>query len=206
MSSTSLDIGQRPSNSRESRQDLASGFGESVNFLAVGWIISSFFCSYSSLKSLIIFLFPTARVDGMTYLDVLHVFGVSRAGYVPLLLHFHRGSSKSLVAELLRRANSLALVCDASLAQLDRGTLSIPIYASSDLRRVGVPNQCRLPKIEDLVSDQNAVAFVLHTAGTTMGSPKLVPYTHRTIDSIMRRAQLIAAPASTRRQDTYVLK
>lgn len=152
------------------------------------------------------YLFLIARVEGMTYQDVLHVFGVSRAGYIPLLLHFHRSSSKNLILEILRRANTLALICDVSLAQLNRDTLPIPVHVNSDLRRVEVPSQCRLPKIEDLVSDQNAVAFVLHTAGTTTGSPKLVPYTHRTIDSIMRRAQVIAAPESSRRQDTYVLK
>ena len=148
----------------------------------------------------------------MTYQDVLHVFGVSRAGYIPQLLHFHRGSSRNLIVELLRRANSLALICDVTHAQPNRDPLSpfaslpIPVYASSDLRQVGVPSHCKLPKIEDLVADPNAVAFVLHTAGTTMGTPKLVPYTHRSIDSIMRRAQVIAAPTSSRRQDTYVMK
>lgn len=142
----------------------------------------------------------------MTYADVLHVFGVSRAGYVPLLLHSHRSSSKSLIVELLRSANSLALICDLSHAQLHRDSLPIPVYENSDLRRVRVSSQCRLPKIEDIVADPNGFAFVLHTAGTTVGTPKLVPYTHRTIDSIMRRAQVIAAPTSTRRQDTYVLK
>jgi acyl-CoA synthetase (AMP-forming)/AMP-acid ligase II len=153
------------------------------------------------------------RIDGMTYQDVLHVFGVSRAGYIPQLLHFHRSSSKSLIVELLRRSNSLALICDVSHAQLNRdasspfGSLPIPVYASSDLRQVGVPaSHCRLPKIEDLVADPNGVAFVLHTAGTTMGIPALVPYTHRIVDSIMRRAQLIVAPTSSRRQDTYVMK
>ena len=159
-----------------------------------------------SAQSLTTSLFPIARTEEMRYQDVLHVLGLSRAGYIPLLLNFHRSSSKSLVIELLRRAKPLALICDASLAQLNRDALPIPIYANSDLRLAGVPSQCRLPRIEDLVSDPNAVAFVLHTAGNTMGSPKLVPYTHRTIDSIMRRAQAITTPASSRRQDTYVLK
>ena len=148
----------------------------------------------------------------MTYQDALHIFGISRAGYIPQLLHFHRNSNKSLIVELLRRANTLALICDASHAQRSRdasspfASLPIPVYASSDLRQAGVPSHCRLPKIEDLVADPNAVAFVLHTAGTTTGTPKLVPYTYRTIDSIMRRAQVIAAPTSNRRQDTYVMK
>ena len=148
----------------------------------------------------------------MTYQDVLHVFGVSRAGYVPLLLNFHRSSGKGLIVELLRHANSLALICDASHAQLNRdssspfASLPIPMYANSDVRRVGVPSQSRLPKIDDLVADLNGVAFVLHTTGTTTGTPKLVPYTHRIVDSIMRGAQVIAAPKSTRRQDTHVVK
>ena len=147
----------------------------------------------------------------MTYLDVLHVLGVSRAGYILQLLYFHRNSSKSLIVELLRRANSHALICDISQAQLSRdsstfGSLPIPAYASSDLRQAGVPSHCRLPKIQDLVADPNAVAFVLHTAGTSTGTPKLVPYTHRTVDSIVRRAQVIAAPTSSRRQDVCAMK
>lgn len=142
----------------------------------------------------------------MNYADVLHVLSVSRAGYIPLLLHFHRGQGAGLVVELLRRANALALICDPSQAQLNRDSLPIPLYENSDLRRVAVSSQSRLPRTEDVVSDPDAFAFVLHTAGTTMGTPKLVPYTHRSIDSIMRRAQVIAAPTSSRRQDTYVLK
>lgn len=198
MSNTTLDIGSLPFNLRESPQDPPLEFGESLLLILV---LLRF---YPSVQSLIIFLIT--RIEGMTYQDVLHVFGISRAGYVPLLLHFHRSSRKSLIAELLRRANTLALICDVSLAQLNRDAFPIPVHANSDLRRVEVPNQYKLPRIEDLVSNPNAVAFVLHTAGTTMGSPKLVPYTHRTIDSIMRRAQVIAAPTSSRRQDTYVLK
>ena len=197
MWNTSRNIGSQPFNSRGLRQDPLSEFGESTFFSS---------CFYLPVQPLTTFLFPIVRIEGMTYQDVLHVFGVSRAGYVPLLLHFPRSSSKGLIAEVLRRANTLALISDVSLTQLNRDTFPIPIHANSDLRRVAVPTQCRLPKIEDLVSDQNSVAFVLHTAGTSMGSPKLVPYTHRTIDSIMRRAQVIAAPASSRRQDTYVLK
>jgi acyl-CoA synthetase (AMP-forming)/AMP-acid ligase II len=192
MSNTSLDIGLRPSNSRGSRLNPILQFGESP------------LLAFTSLGEMSYILF--ARIEGMRYQDVLHVFGVSRAGYIPVLLHFHRSSSKSLIVELLRRAKTLALICDVSLTQLNRDTLQIPVHPNSDLRRVGVPSQSRLPRVEDLVSDPNAVAFVMHTAGTTMGSPKLVPYTHRTIDSIMRSAQLIAAPASSRRQDTYVLK
>ena len=148
----------------------------------------------------------------MTYLDALHVLGVSRAGYTPQLLHFRRNSNKNLIVELLRCANALALICDVSHAQLGRdpssafGSLPIPVYASSDLRQAGVSSHCRLPKIEDLVADPNATAFVLHTAGTTMGTPKPVPYTHRAVDSIMRRAQVIAAPTSSRRQDVYAVK
>ena len=148
----------------------------------------------------------------MTYLDTLHVLGVSRAGYIPQLLHFHRNSNKGLIVELLRRANSLALICDIAHAKLSRdpsspfGSLPIPVYASSDLRQAGVPSNCKLPKIEDLVADPNAAAFMLHTAGTTMGTPNLVPYTHRTVDSIVRRARVIAAPTSSRRQDVYVVK
>ena len=147
------------------------------------------------------------RIDGTTYQDVLHVLGVSRAGYIPQLLHFHRSSSLSLVVELLRRSNSLALICDVSHAQLNHGSpLPIPVYAKSDLRQVGVPSHCRLPRVEDLVADPNALAFVLHTAGTTTGTPQIVEYSYRTVDSIMRRAQVLAAPTSSRRQDTYVSK
>ena len=148
----------------------------------------------------------------MTYQDVLHILGVSRAGYIPQLLHFSRSSSKSMIVELLRHGNSLALICDVLHTQPNRdssssfGSLPIPVYASSDLRQAGVPSHCRLPKIEDLVADPNAVALILHTVGTAMGTPKLVPYTHRTVDSIMRRSQVVAAPTSSRRQDTYVMR
>jgi acyl-CoA synthetase (AMP-forming)/AMP-acid ligase II len=187
MSNTSLDVGLQPSNPGGSRLDPMLQFGGSP------------LLAFASLGGMSYILF--ARIEGMRYQDVLHVFGVSRAGYIPVLLHFHRNPSETLIVDLLRRTNSLALISDVPL-----NTLRIPVYLNSDLRRVGVPTESWLPRIEELVSDPNAVAFVLYTAGTTMGSPKLVPYTHMTIDSIMRSAQLIAAPASSRRQDTYVLR
>jgi len=118
----------------------------------------------------------------------------------------------NLIVGLLRHANACALICDASHAQLSRdsssplASLPIPVYPNLDLRQAGVPIHCRLPKIEDLVADKNAVAFVLHTAGTAIGTPKIIPYNHQAIDSIMRRARVIAAPTSSRYQDRCILK
>jgi acyl-CoA synthetase (AMP-forming)/AMP-acid ligase II len=219
MSSASRGTGSRHFNALGSRQDPTSASGEFLSRLPCRGVDNPIFLpslpvppAAADYDSPFFSFTHIIRIDGTTYQGILHILGVSRAGYIPLLLHFPRSSGTSLVVELLRQANALALIYDTPHMQSNRSSsspfasLPIPVYPNSDLREVEVSSNCRLPKIGDLLADPNAVAFVLHTAGTTMGTPKLVPYSHRTIDSIMRRAQVIASPTSSRRQDTYVLK
>ncbi|KAH9082129.1 acetyl-CoA synthetase-like protein [Lactarius deliciosus] len=56
-------------------------------------------------------------LSGMTYIDVLHIYGLSRAGYIPQLFSI-RLPNPDVVCELLIKANARALLVDPSFERL----------------------------------------------------------------------------------------
>ena len=67
----------------------------------------------------------------MTYTDVLHIYGMSRAGYIPQLFSL-RLPSATVTFELLHKANAKALVYDASFASI-LSESSVSTYLALDI-------------------------------------------------------------------------
>jgi acyl-coenzyme A synthetase/AMP-(fatty) acid ligase len=110
----------------------------------------------------------------MVYIDFLHIYGVSRAGYIPQMFSL-RLSSPEVIYELLKKAEAKALIYDLSYESLlnDR---PLPTFPALNAKDAVLDSGYKLPDIP-IVSD-NDIAFVFHTSGSTSGSPKLVPWTH----------------------------
>jgi acyl-coenzyme A synthetase/AMP-(fatty) acid ligase len=137
------------------------------------------------------------RLGGMTYADVLHIYGVSRAGYIPQLFSL-RLPSPIVVSELLEKANACALICDPSFASLSAET-SVSVHIAVGIDKMGegsFPLPC-LPR----TYEGNDIAFVFHTSGSTSGSPKLVPCSYTWLDTAASKARQLSAPRSLERQD-----
>ncbi|KAK2460372.1 hypothetical protein APHAL10511_007537 [Amanita phalloides] len=136
---------------------------------------------------------------GFSYTDVLHIYGISRAGFVPQLFSL-RLPNAVVIYELLRKAQTRALIYDNNL----KGVLNdcpIPCHPAV-LREDMCLKNLELPVLETMSPDDTA--FIFHTSGSTSGSPKLVPCSHRWIESAIAKSRQICRPKSLNRQDVIV--
>ncbi|KAG6833313.1 hypothetical protein H0H87_008945 [Tephrocybe sp. NHM501043] len=114
---------------------------------------------------------------GSQYIDLLHIYALIRAGYVPQI--FHAGwvpVGSSVVNESLRACDGKALIYDPCLTE-NIQAITIPTCSIPDLNStpdVPASELGDLPEAED-----DDVAMIFHTSGTTSGRPKPVPQTHR---------------------------
>ncbi|KAF8800389.1 acetyl-CoA synthetase-like protein [Phlegmacium glaucopus] len=138
-------------------------------------------------------------LSGFTYTDVLHIYGISRAGYIPQMFSL-RLPNPTVVHELLQRAGAQALIYDASFESI-LNNFPLPIYrALTSLP--SEPTPVSLPTIWD--SKEDDVAFIFHTSGSTSGSPKLVPMTYRWLSNMVLKSHHISKPRDAHRQDVTV--
>ena len=137
------------------------------------------------------------RLSGMSYADVLHIYGISRAGYVPQLFSL-RLPSPTVVFELLQKANAKALVYDASYAAI-LPAHPLPMHLALDINQVDVGDG-PLPHMPAATSEQQTV-LLMHTSGSTSGSPKLVRCSAKWLDAIVRKSYHVGRPTNPQRQD-----
>ena len=142
------------------------------------------------------------RLSGFTYTDVLHIYGISRAGYIPQLFSL-KLPNPTVVHELLHRAGAQALIYDASFEPLLKD-FPLPKYGAltSDRLERLEPTAVLLPDISS--QSQDDIAFIFHTSGSTSGSPKLVPMSYRWLSTVVMKSHYISKPRDPQRQDVTV--
>ncbi|TFK99733.1 acetyl-CoA synthetase-like protein [Pterulicium gracile] len=136
-------------------------------------------------------------LNGMAYSDVLHIYGMSRAGYIPQLFSL-RLPNADVICELLARTGATALICDPSLRPA-LARCPVPVSTVFDHLRPAADPSSPLPSMYDF--SPNDRAFIFHTSGSTSGSPKLVPCTYRWIDCAISKGMEINKPFSALSQD-----
>ncbi|GLB36255.1 putative amp- ligase [Lyophyllum shimeji] len=137
-------------------------------------------------------------IGGFTYADVLHIYGISRAGYVPQLFSL-RLPNPAVIYELLLRAHAKALIHDSTFAStLADCPVPTHLVISPEMTDLGGA----LPALAEMVEDD--IAFIFHTSGSTSGSPKLVPCSYRWLDSAVHKSYQTSKPRSPQRQDITV--
>jgi acyl-coenzyme A synthetase/AMP-(fatty) acid ligase len=135
-------------------------------------------------------------LNGMAYADVIHIYAVSRAGYIPQLFSL-RLPNADVICELLARTGAQALICDPSLLA-PLANCSVLVRTTFD--GVGNLSDCApLPSLSQ--PDAEDRAFIFHTSGSTSGSPKLVPCTYRWLDCAISKGLEINRPMNSSRQD-----
>jgi long-subunit acyl-CoA synthetase (AMP-forming) len=140
------------------------------------------------------------RLSGFTYTDVLHIYGISRAGYIPQLFSL-KLSNPTVVHELLHRAGAQALIYDASFEKILKD-FPLPIYRALTSERIELSTPVSLPDISE--SQEDDIAFIFHTSGSTSGSPKLVPMSYRWLSTVVMKSHYISKPRDPHRQDVTV--
>ncbi|KAG5654802.1 hypothetical protein H0H81_003810 [Sphagnurus paluster] len=136
-------------------------------------------------------------IGGFTYFDVLHIYGLSRAGYIPQLFSI-RLPNPTVIYELLQRAGAKALVHDSSFVS-SLGDCPIPTHLT---RTPGPTTEEGL--LPPLTMAEEDLAFIFHTSGSTSGSPKLVPCSYRWVNSAVHKSFQASRPLNPQRQDTTV--
>lgn len=139
------------------------------------------------------------RIGGFTYNDVVIVYGITRAGYIPQLFTL-RLPNPLAIYSLMQRAGAAALVYEScfSASVVDS---PVPIFLAVPQDSIDVTG-ATLPHLPPVSDDD--IAFVFHTSGSTSGSPKLVPCTYRWLGSAIHKSNLISKPANIHRQDVAV--
>lgn len=149
-----------------------------------------------TIHAYIAFLTPSYRLGGMTYQDVLHIYGVSRAGYIPQLFSI-RLPSPDVILELLHKQDARALIYAPEFAHATR---SFPLSTFVAIEKDGMePCSEELPPLSPMNGDQTV--FVFHTSGSTSGSPKLVPCSQRWLSTMVAKAKFICAPRDPQCRD-----
>ena len=137
-------------------------------------------------------IYMTCRLSGMTYVDVLHIYGLSRAGYIPQLFSI-RLPNPEVVYELLSKANACALLVDPSFEGLLRGC-PVPTHRAATTIYDIDSHEAPLPSLPTLGGDDTV--FIFHTSGSTSGMPKLVPCSLSWLDSAVTKSHQISTPSS----------
>ncbi|KAF4973434.1 hypothetical protein FSARC_259 [Fusarium sarcochroum] len=127
-------------------------------------------------------------VKGISYQDLLQIWGILRAGYVPQLFSL-RLTDPSVIYELLIKGEASALICDSAFAPILQNC-PVPTFHAQDISTFDNPRAPEIPQRADL--DPNGVWMVYHTSGSTSGAPKLVSLTTRWLDCLIRKIQTLA--------------
>ncbi|KAJ3989999.1 hypothetical protein F5890DRAFT_1569987 [Lentinula detonsa] len=138
-------------------------------------------------------------IGGMTYTDVLHIYAISRAGYIPQLFSL-RLPNPAIIYELLAKANASALVCDSLTSGFIDGNCMVPVLHAPFLAEIDLALSSESSPLLPTCEPSDC-AFIFHTSGSTSGSPKLVPCNYRWLDAVARKASQTAVPRDSDRQD-----
>ncbi|KAJ7235905.1 acetyl-CoA synthetase-like protein [Mycena haematopus] len=138
-------------------------------------------------------------IGGYTYNDVLNIYGMSRAGFVPQLFSL-RLPSPEVIFELLHKANAKALVYESGFAPVLR-ECPVPAYLTRSTEDIEVTGYS-LPEL--LPARPEDIAFFFHTSGSSGGSPKLVPCSYRWLDAVVNKSNQTCVPQNSERQDVSV--
>ena len=136
----------------------------------------------------------------MSYVDVLYIYAIARAGYIPQLFSL-RLPNPDVIYELLEKANGKAIIYEPELA----GTVSNCPYASYsavDLRNVDIGGAPVPPMPQPSSADD--IAMIFHTSGSTSGRPKLLPCTYKWLDAMVDKSARTSRPLRKDSQDVTV--
>lgn len=128
------------------------------------------------------------RVKGTSYLDLLHIWGILRAGYIPQMISL-RMTSPQVVYELLKEGNAVALLCEPTFQDILKDS-PFPVFPAGDINSFQ-DDTSPLPNVW-IPTSADDTAMILHSSGSTSGIPKLVPCTAKWMDLNIRKLDELA--------------
>ncbi|GBE81642.1 acetyl-CoA synthetase-like protein [Sparassis crispa] len=139
-------------------------------------------------------------VGGTEYTDVLHIFGVARAGFVPQALSLLL-PNPGAAYELLSQTNAHALIIDPSFASMSTNC-PIPVHiAVRDIHAMVMDvDDIALPPVHKASAAED-IAMIFHTSGSSSRRPKLVPCSYRWLDALIAKTKQGGITYDPRKQD-----
>ncbi|KAL0568289.1 hypothetical protein V5O48_013700 [Marasmius crinis-equi] len=141
---------------------------------------------------------PTGSIVGYcsrggSYIDFVHIHGLSKAGYIPQIFTLLPQSTEVILA-LLEKSGARALLYQEeyfdlgkTLSKMRPGLKVYPIYSTTR----DLPTTQLSQALPDLPRSQPTdITYILHSSGTTSGMPKLVPYTSRLVETLLHKATI----------------
>ncbi|KAJ7682309.1 hypothetical protein DFH06DRAFT_1075950 [Mycena polygramma] len=136
-------------------------------------------------------------IGGYSYKDVLNLYGVSRAGFIPQLFSL-RLPNADVILELLTKTGARGLIYE-DLFEPALRTWPLPIYRAASIEPAAGRRHLDLPPLP--AAQDHEIAFYFHTSGSTSGSPKLVPCNYRWLDMTIRKSGQLCEPRKQGRLD-----
>ncbi|KAF9061235.1 acetyl-CoA synthetase-like protein [Rhodocollybia butyracea] len=118
---------------------------------------------------------------GYKYLDIVHVYAISRAGYIPQLINIFQNADYSVIQGPLEQANTRALIYESVYSDTVRD-IPIPRFTSVTVVH---PNDYPLPDLPHVTGSD--VAIIYQTSGSTSGKSKIVPFNYTWLDGNVRK-------------------
>ncbi|KAJ6600810.1 putative amp-CoA ligase [Mycena sp. CBHHK59/15] len=113
-------------------------------------------------------------LTGKKYTDLINILGLCSAGYVPQLFSVVFPNS-DVIWDLLSASNAKALILDDTFSS---NAERAPVPTSAALTIADLENSNGNAEYEIAAVSQDDIALVVHSSGTTSGTPKLIPTTH----------------------------
>ncbi|KAL0568980.1 hypothetical protein V5O48_012989 [Marasmius crinis-equi] len=140
-------------------------------------------------------------VRGVSPIDFVHIYGLVRAGYIPLPSSL-MPQSIGAVQALLENSGARGLIYEEgyfdSAQSLPSKIPDLNVYPAFTSTRDIRANELvgSIPDLPEALT--NDVKYIFHSSGTTSGIPKQVPWIARAVDALTRKASLVMTPASDR--------
>lgn len=126
----------------------------------------------------------------MPYSDLLHIYGVMRAGYVPHIL-FSEITSLDMMHDLFNQTDARVVIHVPTLS-VEELPKQIPCYLAPDAEEIP-EEQCVdavIPNFDTIVIPDEDIIAIIQTSGSTSGRPKVVRLRQRWFEANSRKLNI----------------
>ena len=145
-----------------------------------------------------------SRLRGFTYTDVVTIFAISRACFIPQMFGFELPNTR-IVFELLAKYSGKAIIhaSDKTALLRESGT-TLPCYVATDYTTITDSDIAAFPLPDLPAADPEDFTFIYHSSGSVSGMPKVVPNTNRWLSTIQHKSAGAFCIGDYPGQDVYV--
>ncbi|KAF8486688.1 hypothetical protein JB92DRAFT_3256897 [Gautieria morchelliformis] len=149
-------------------------------------------------------LLSALRVRGFTYSDVITIFAISRAGFIPQMFGFELPNTR-IVYELLAKGAGKAIVHDPAKTTLLResGTTR-PCYVATDYTTISDADIAAFPLPDLPPAKPDDYLFIYHSSGSVSGMPKDVPQTNQWLETVQHKSRDAFCSGDFDTQDVFI--